>query len=137
MVGSTATLLPRQVMRNVVTQEVLRLLGLDCARKILDGLAASPDGLTDREISADVVGSAATEKTVIQTRKKLTLAGWVSPAGDPEARSPDGRGRKAQKWKISAFGEEARHLAAASDQVHASLPASSHSTRNRGVGVQG
>jgi hypothetical protein len=123
-------------MRNVVTQEVLRLLGLDCARKILDGLAAVPEGLTDRQISADVVGSATTEKTVIQTRKRLTTAGWISAAGEPESRSPGGRGRKAQRWKISPFGEEARHLAIASDRVHAALPDSPRSTRSGGVGVR-
>ena len=135
MVSAVAMLLPRQVMRNMVTQEVLRLLGLDCARKILDGLAAAPEGLTDREISADIVGSAATEKTVIQTRKKLTAAGWISPAGEPESRSPGGRGRKAQRWKISPFGEEARHLAVTSDRVHVTLPDSPRSTRNGGAGV--
>jgi hypothetical protein len=119
-----------------LTQEVFDLLALDCARRILDGLAAADGGLTDRELSADVVGSAATEKTVVRTRKKLTAAGWIAPAGIPEPRVPGGRGRKAQKWRITQYGHEARVFHAESDRLQVGpLKNRPNSTRNGGVGV--
>lgn len=131
MVSVSATILSRHVLEDVVTREVNALLAHECARAILEGLADHPEGLTDRQISADLVGSSSTEKTVIATRKKFTVAGWIAEArGPPNPGARSRKGRPASRWKLTPSGLEARDLARASDRVP--LP---YSTRNGGVGA--